>query len=68
MSCEICEAVKRQYSSAVEDLNEANERLRISRPETLEAALRRREMHGKLQALIAAESELQEHQAQHMAA
>jgi hypothetical protein len=66
MHCELCDEVKRHYNKAVLSLHSANQRLRRSSAGTLEAALRRREVHANLSSLIAAAGQMTAHTASHL--
>jgi hypothetical protein len=66
MNCEICEQLGAQYQSAVRGLQTANEQFRLAKPNSTEAAVIRRAVHGCLVELIAAESAKTSHQAWHM--
>lgn len=66
MNCEICDQLGAQYQSAVRGLQTANEQFRVAKPNSTEAAVIRRAVHGCLVELIAAETAKSSHQAWHM--
>jgi hypothetical protein len=66
MPCDACETLNARYRGAVNDLQSANAKLKITKLGTVPAAVARRAVHDSLRALIAAEAEIKAHKAAHV--